>query len=388
MLSNGNNTIPLIAQNKNEFDTETTADLSCTVTDVITVNSMSVDVSMSINSRDGTYHLTATSDNLNLLVPVTVTVGSVEPMEFTNVGEKYALADDTGTHTIHIAKGEDDSPIVTVDGAVSRPAWFGRTVGGEGTLIYLIANAKDGSTLELNPGNGRLYWEMIDNSRWYVTPTSIDGSDYTYDLNISNGVMSWNGKLPSSDDEVEHNTEIMYYVSNAGEYVYTTVIGQNSGGTSVPQIKMADRGMSAYIYTMEMVDVGNSWIWRPVLFFGQFDSTSLSNGDSSVELTWDTNYTVSSPTCVVQSSEKAGIRVITSIEVNANLQTSNLTQDYTPLAVDVFVPATITVSGGDEGGDSDSSSNMTNTIIKTIPIFLVLGLLVAFALPMVQGKFE
>ena len=385
MLENGNNTIPLVSQEA--FVNETSADLSCTVTDVITVNSMSVDVSMRIDAREGTYYLTATSDNLNLLVPVTVTVGSNEPVEYVNDGLRYAK-DSTGTHTIHTAKGEDNSNIVTVDGTVSTPALFGGAEGGAVMPDYLIAIAKDGSYLQLIPGDGRLAWIMIDDSYWNVTPTSVDGSNYIYDLTISNGVMSWSGTLNASDEEVEHNTEIMYYVSNAGEYVYTTVIGQNSGDTSVPQIKMAEEGMSAYIYYLDMVDVGNSWVWRPVLIFGQFDSSSLSNGDSSVELTWDTHYTVSSPTCIVHSSEKTGIRVVTDIEVNAVLHTDNQSQDYTPRALGVFVPATITVSG-DDGGDSDSGSgNMTNTIIKTIPIFLVLGLLVAFALPMVQGKFE
>ena len=85
---------------------------------------------------------------------------------------------------------------------------------------------------------------------------------------------------------------------------------------------------------------------------------------------------------------RTGVKVITDIDVNIELQDGIVTQEYAPPIVGVFVPASFTV-GGDDGGDSDSGSgNMTNTIIKTIPIFLVLGLLVAFALPMVQGKFE
>ena len=385
MLENGNNTISLASQH--EFVNETTADLSCTITDVITVNSMSVDVSMSLESRDGTYHLTATSDNLSLLVPVTVTVGSNESVEYVNDGLRYAN-DNSGTHTIHIARGEDNSSIVTVDGAVSHPALFGGAEGGAVTPNYLIAIAKDGAYLEMTP-DGRLDWIMIDNSYWNVTPTSVEGSNYTYDLTISNGVMSWSGTLNASDEEVEHNTEIMYYVSNAGEYVYTTIIGQNSGDTSVPQFKMADKGMSAYIYTMEMVDVGNSWIWRPVLIFGQFDSSSLSNGNSSVDLTWDTDYTVSSPTCIVQSSEKAGIRIITSVEVNADLQYGNATQDYSPRALGVFVPATITVSG-DEGGDSDSSGlgGIASTLVKLVPILLIIGIILVLIVPMIQNRMQ
>ena len=386
MLENGNNTIPLVSQEA--FVSETTADLSCTVTDVITVNSMSVDVSMSIESRDGTYHLNATSDNLNLLVPVTVTVGSAESMEFTNVGIKYALADDSGTHTIHIVAERNNADTITVDGVASTPARFGGDDTGMVTDELLIATCVDGTYLSLMDTN-TLKWYKTDGKAWEVTPTSKDGNTSVFDLTIANGIMSWTGRISLDEEITEHTTEIMFYVSDEGEYVYSPVGSSVENGSY--SIKMADKGMTAYICYMRMVDVGDRWIWHPVLISGQIDSSAVSN-NSSIDIECLTDYTVNSQTCVVKLTDRTGVKVITDIDVNIELQDGIVTQEYAPPIVGVFVPASFTV-GGDEGGDSDSdsgagNSGMTNTIIKLIPIFLFLGLFVAFIVPMVQSRLD
>lgn len=50
----------------------------------------------------------------------------------------------------------------------------------------------------------------------------------------------------------------------------------------------------------------------------------------------------------------------------------------------VYVPATFTISGG-EGGNSDDN-NVINTILSVIPIFVILGIIGAFIVPMITNK--
>lgn len=54
----------------------------------------------------------------------------------------------------------------------------------------------------------------------------------------------------------------------------------------------------------------------------------------------------------------------------------------------VYVPATFTYEGENAGGNTDSDSGITGTLIGIIPIFVILGILVSLVLPMVTNRLE
>ena len=328
--------------------------------------------------------------------------GDSETITYTNTGEYYykSATADSNVHEIEVII---ESEFIE-SGEISEKY----SVITDGVNIY-YQEAIDWNPYSFSPivllwGEGGFVSYMYQGQiAWYsnstassdesyaIAPEEVieDNGKYTYRYNfiIQNGIFE---NKDVNTEEVKSQS-VSYFIASSGEYVLAN--------TPVKVVEDTLIYVNSFEIMPEEEDGADPYMIHLV---GTFNSDELVEGAVSVSSDFDIfsmqyEYGLNDPeewtkeyniNCT--SSFDNSLCTIQSISGDVSLQ-SNAPYFHAHYvksipSTQVFVPTTVTVE--EEGGDSDSSSNMTNTIIKTIPIFLVLGLLVAFALPMVQGKFE
>ena len=315
---------------------------------MITVSKIESEITLTIPDREGTYYVTDTV-SLKAIVPTTVTIDPSAPVEVTvtNSGQTYALTDENTNCTISIKEDNGHWQV-----------YLGNWGNLYDQMVYERANNLDDNSMVLLCGGTDIYGNH--NGFWLLSNGTILHSNGA--ISTVDKVLEIRGK----DVEI-HNAGggvCDYYISSDGNYVYST----NS--------KILNDSM-IYANTVWYSDTGNIFV-----SFGSEGTISTISDYIRVSTAIGSDCSVTNVS--IDKTDKGGYTILNSITVTATDLSYGLT--YSGTADGFIVPKTFTYT---ESSDSDDTgSNPTNTILKAIPIFLVLGLLVAFALPMVQGKFE
>lgn len=369
-LNDGSNTS--ILGTNNEYVTDIVANIQCAVGEVITVSNISVDITMDIESRDSTYTLNATSDNINLLVPVTVTVGSDEPVTYTytNVGEEYYAKGDADNkeHIISITTVNTNSSnsikSFSVDSySLSQPSILAFT--SDGGVIYMDTIEHDNRSL-LVPK-----WRDSEGN-----VTSLGWSNYGYsangtitlgcNLHISNGVLTLDSVLYIPID--------LYY-SYDGDYIIPT--------------------QDAYVDKQAMaVYIGHA-LTQDLRCFGAFDTSILTQNEIDVPLTIISHYEIPDTVTItshatIQSEDVDYVKKITAVNLTTDIIDEGEHESHDVVGT-IIVPksfsVTITPESGSESG-SDGLGNVASTLVKLVPILLIVGIILVLIVPMIQNRMQ
>ena len=318
--------------------------------------------------------------------------GGTGPITYTNSGEFYykSATADNSLHTFeylhkeHLINEDDWEWIESyeIDGVevlryspdsseIDKPRIF---IGWTDTTQFWI-----------DPGNAMLCYgpDSISNVL-NVEFTDLVETETSYEfklsLSIQNGTMSY-------VDMNTHQTQtvpINYYLSSEeqGDYVLseTPIVAENT------DIYVAKDG-----YAPETNNQGRTAHYT---LGGKINSSELTQDTVIVQgvgYYGITYYQEGTLDCEMNSIKGDNILTLSSMEINGSftIRYNNNTNNYfefTESITQFLVPSTVTVEeeGGDSGSGSDGLGNVASTLVKLVPILLIVGILLIFVMPMIN----
>ena len=311
---------------------------------MITVSKIESDISMTIPDREGSYTISDTV-SLKAIVPTTVTIDPSAPVEVTvtNSGQTYKELDDN-SHNIHTETTTNgDINTVTVFSDNAEIMSFNR-INEDFTPKICLAFGSEGSVWLTNAG----YLLMINSNGGVVNMYGSSAS-----MNIIN---------KTYDSHTFGTVNLEYFISNDGEYVYSDTATASKTG-------------QIYNIGISLCDVGDTY---PIFASVQSNGTPVSAlNDVHVD-----GYNVTT----VNST--AHYTVGDYVNLDGLDVTYSFTFDGTDYTVDYstsgfFVPKTFTYESPDSGSDSEGLGGIASTLVKLVPILLIVSLLLVFIVPMV-----
>ena len=321
--------------------------------------------------------------------------GDSGPITYTNTGDYYykPTADDDAVHTVHLSYVWE-----TLTETTSRDTY---TLTLDDSVIFSYTRVWDEDNytplmqtiIPVGWGQEGLFGVSPFESAEYAF-MAYPGDSFTPNLNldyidsddsgseecsftIQNGVISYTEYGTGTVITSEYHMDYFITTDTSGEYVLTDT-----------PFKMDDNSLGL-ICECNMVEDDEHETWWDAPVYGRFTSDSLESPSTEIELD-SSNSTVSSETTIFSSNDNG---LITVSKIESEISVTPIGQSYTvtdTVSLKAIVPTTVTVEGESGGSDSDSGagSGMTSTILKLVPILLILGLFVAFIVPMIQNRTE
>ena len=316
---------------------------------LITVSKIESELTLTIPDREGTYYVTDTV-SLKAIVPTTVTIDPSAPVEVTvtNSGQTYALTDDN-TPSMTISVKEDNG---------HWQVYLGTWGNQYDQMVYECANNPDAIPMVLLCG-GTEEASHTSNGYWLLSNGTIlrNGT-----ILPSNSVIGISGKYAEIHNH--GSTYCDYYISSDGNYVYSTESKTLNEST-------------IYVYAIWFDESADTYV-----SFGS--KGTISNISENITVN-TTNYSGITATNVsIDKTDKGGYTILNSITVTAT-DPSDSSIIYSGTADGFIVPKTFTYTeSADSGSDSNGLGGIASTLVKLVPILLIIGVLLIFVMPMIN----
>lgn len=300
---------------------------------LITVSNIESDISMTIPDRDGSYTVSDTV-LLNAFVPTTVTVDPSAPVEVTvtNSGQTYTELDD-GLYEVNTTRLSDSEMSVTINDVEVA------------TVPY--DESGDNPVLCIAFGKTASMWLLSNQTFIAISEGSVTGEQGNH---IDNHIWS---PRPATEFVMD------YIISNSGDYVYCTDSAKCLNTDNL------------YVYDC-VYEVG------PNMFYGYASygtpSQILSNLSANEVIT----------SKQMHSTDNGDYTTITSIDVITEWYDGESYVPYSHTINGFFVPKTFTYTESPDSGSDSGIGGVASTLIKLVPILLIVSLLLVFIVPMVN----
>ena len=355
---------------------------------LITVSNIESDISMTIPDKAGSYTVSDTV-SLNAIVPTTVTVTpsntNTHTVTYTNSGDYYykSTTADSSEHIIDIEYTEtrdgdayDDSlrfiTVLKIDGTIIINQSLGR-----GVDTYYLFGWSQSQTIGLSIQDGcMLVMNNADNTSEQLYGTFIEEITLEHGYTIHGQYVISDGVLSFTDNEnVEHSYSIDYYMSGTGEYVLadTPVV---SASDNTP-IKLWINCVAEPINAPSPLTFSVYGTIMSGNIISDTESISLNVNDKLGEVISNTFEST------LTSSRVGDLITLDNVSCEGQITTESSTYYGSASSTQFLVPTTVTVE--EEGGGSDSAGlgSIASTLIKLVPILLIVSLLLVFIVPMV-----
>ena len=316
--------------------------------------------------------------------------GDTDTITYTNTGDYYykSATADSNEHIIVLEYTEitEDPASITTVLKIDGTTIINQTLGDGANSPYLMDSIylfgwSQSQTIGLSILDGGMWIiNNADNTSEEIYGTVIEDRPFENGYTIHSQYVISDGVLSFTDDgDNERSYPIDYYMGKTGEYVLA----------DRPVVSASNNTLIRLWIDYDAEDTDRPGTYMTFSIYGAIESGNIVSDTESISLNVNqktVQVSSSSIESTLTSSKVGDLITLDNVSCEGYIDTNPDIDSVSTSSTQFVVPTTVTVE--EEGGGSDSSSNMTNTIIKTIPIFLVLGLLIAFALPMVQGKFE
>ena len=305
---------------------------------MITVSKIESEITMTIPDREGTYYVTDTV-SLKAIVPTTVTIDPSAPVEVTvtNSGQTYKELDD-GLYTVTTSVISDSEQAVLINDVEVA------------TIPYDEYETQNYPVLCVAFGQDVSMWINSRGGFVSIFPNGLawEQGNYIYEH-------LWRPR-PGTDFVMD------YIISNDGDYVYCTDSAKCLNTDNLYIHDCAYDGISNTVY-------GYMSYGTPSQIVSNLESTQDEIISKQMHSTDNGNYTTITDIDVVSTNDGDG-------------QTP-----YSHTINGFFVPKTFTYtesSDSGSGSDSNGLGGIASTLVKLVPILLIIGVLLIFVMPMIN----